>query len=171
MSNTEGAPILVCYDRSDGARRAIEEAGALFPGARAIILNVWNFPLMLAVYGLAATAMYNEQSQRDLATRDAEAGCAIARAAGLDAVPVTACGSNRGTPGTILAVADEHDASLIVVGARGLGGVRSLFLGSVSHGVVHHAHRPVLVVPQAVEPRSEPSEAPADSAAMVGSLR
>jgi nucleotide-binding universal stress UspA family protein len=48
--------------------------------------------------------------------------------------------------GTILATADELAVDLIVLGARGLAGVRA-FLGSVSNHVVQHAQRPVLVVP------------------------
>jgi len=47
----------------------------------------------------------------------------------------------------ILAVADDIDADVIVLGTRGLGNVKSLILGSVSKAVVHHADRPVLVIP------------------------
>lgn len=47
----------------------------------------------------------------------------------------------------ILAVADEVDASLIVMGARGTPSLAEMFLGSVSHQVVRRARRPVLVVP------------------------
>jgi nucleotide-binding universal stress UspA family protein len=46
----------------------------------------------------------------------------------------------------ILDAADELDATLIVVGARGLTAVESLVLGAVSNAVVHHTKRPVLVV-------------------------
>jgi nucleotide-binding universal stress UspA family protein len=42
--------------------------------------------------------------------------------------------------------AEETDAGLVVVGRRGLGGVKRLLMGSVSEGVIHHARCPVLVV-------------------------
>jgi nucleotide-binding universal stress UspA family protein len=45
----------------------------------------------------------------------------------------------------ILCEAEESDAGLVVVGRRGLGGVKRLLMGSVSEGVVHHARCSVLV--------------------------
>jgi nucleotide-binding universal stress UspA family protein len=47
---------------------------------------------------------------------------------------------------TILNHAAKENVDLIVVGTRGLGGFKKLLLGSVSNGVVSHAHCPVLVV-------------------------
>ena len=46
----------------------------------------------------------------------------------------------------ILSAADEIGAGLIVIGRRGLGGVRRLLMGSVSEGVIHNARCPVLVL-------------------------
>ena len=45
----------------------------------------------------------------------------------------------------ILKRAKEVDASLIVMGTRGLGAIRRTILGSVSDYVVHHAHIPVVI--------------------------
>jgi len=46
----------------------------------------------------------------------------------------------------IVALAEEIGAGLIVMGARGVGGIRRALTGSVSDSVVRHAHCPVLVV-------------------------
>ena len=46
----------------------------------------------------------------------------------------------------IVRVAEEIGAGLIVMGSRGLGGMRRALMGSVSDSVLRHAHCPVLVV-------------------------
>ncbi len=46
----------------------------------------------------------------------------------------------------IITVACNEDSDLIVMGCRGLSRWKSYLLGSVSDGVLHHAHCPVLIV-------------------------
>jgi nucleotide-binding universal stress UspA family protein len=46
----------------------------------------------------------------------------------------------------IIHLAEELDVGLIVMGSRGLGGVRRALMGSVSDSVVRHAHCPVMIV-------------------------
>jgi nucleotide-binding universal stress UspA family protein len=57
-----------------------------------------------------------------------------------------------GNPGrTICELADTWEADLIVVGSRGLKGLKEMFLGSVSNYVTHHAPCSVLIVRMAIE--------------------
>ena len=53
---------------------------------------------------------------------------------------------------TVVSVADELDASLIVCGARGLSAAKRAMLGSVAEAVLHHSHRLTLIAPQPDDP-------------------
>ena len=65
------------------------------------------------------------------------------RKAGVD---VAEAHSRVGPPASaIVALAEEMGAGLVVMGSRGLGGIRRALTGSVSDSVVRHAHCPVLV--------------------------
>ncbi len=46
----------------------------------------------------------------------------------------------------IVDAAANENADLIVMGSRGLGDFQRFLLGSVSDGVLHHAHCPVLII-------------------------
>jgi nucleotide-binding universal stress UspA family protein len=52
----------------------------------------------------------------------------------------------------ILAIGEDVGTGLIVLGSRGLGGVKRALMGSVSDSVVRHAHCPVLVVRKEDDP-------------------
>ena len=62
-----------------------------------------------------------------------------------DAVVVVEAG--RAPADLLRAIADEHDAELIVVGSRGRGSMKAAFLGSTAHALVTRAPCPVVVVP------------------------
>lgn len=57
-----------------------------------------------------------------------------------------------GNPGRIICeLADTWEADLIVIGCRGLKGLKEMFLGSVSNYVTHHSPCSVLIIRSAIE--------------------
>jgi len=150
----ETAPILICYDDSDFARHAIETAASLFPKRRAVVLDIGPFVTAtesLAVLAPVTPAAAFEETNEAEARQRAQAGAERAREAGFEAEARADLAAP--TWAGILAVADEVDAAVIVLGSRGLTGARELFEGSVSHEVAEHAGRPVLIVPPTAERR------------------
>lgn len=153
--------ILLAYDGSADANAAIDSAARIMPGVEVMVLTVWepfidaltrSGPLGIDV-GMGLAAGHGDAEKIDAATRrqaNAQAweGAQRATAAGLVASPASAS-RDGGIGSTILALAARTNAEAIVLGTRGRGALTSRLLGSVSHDVVQHAGRPVLMVPSA----------------------
>lgn len=121
-------------------------------GTRLVLAHVVEFPHVrspgAAPFGAMAgpMAMTTEiDSEKETGERLLEQ---VAVAAGLTEVEFKVA---EGLPAERLAeLADDEDAELIVVGARGRGAFKAAFLGSVSNNLVGIARCPVLIVPRGV---------------------
>jgi nucleotide-binding universal stress UspA family protein len=154
-TSSAAGPLMLCYDGSTDARNAIRRAGDLFAGRRALVVTVWEPPTLPGSLGFAGetAGMYDLVELNRAAAEDggrlADEGVRIARGAGLLAEPVAVQAAGPVWK-TIVEIADREDAATIVMGSRGLTGLRAMLLGSVSSAVVHHAARPALIVRQPV---------------------
>ncbi len=138
--------IVVAVDGSESAFRAVEwvaeHADALHAdvvAVHALEEPVYAVPPMTAValgpLPPEVRAEIRATLERDWCAPLTEAGVPF-KAELVDGPPAAA----------IIRYAKEHDADLVAVGRRGRGGFSELLLGSVSHQLTHHLHRPLLVV-------------------------
>jgi nucleotide-binding universal stress UspA family protein len=152
------APILIAYDGSDAARRAITETAELFPTHPVLVTTVWEAGLAYSSIlspmpeaGLQAVPMdigeakKVDQELESRAQRIAEEGAELARSSGLQAEAVAVAG-DVDPADAIVELARERHVAAIVVGSRGLTGLRARLEGSTSSGVLKHASHPVVVV-------------------------
>jgi nucleotide-binding universal stress UspA family protein len=152
---TADGPLLLCYDGSEDAKHAIEHARRLLGDRHALVVTVWQPTPALGslAFAGATDSMFDfveaNRAVAELGGRIAGDGVRIAEQAGIHAEPV-AVEATGPVWKTIVEIADRHDAATIVMGSRGLTGLTSMLLGSVSSAVVHHADRPTLVIRQPV---------------------
>jgi nucleotide-binding universal stress UspA family protein len=155
MSASDG-PILIAFDGSAAARQAVTDTAWFAKPRRVIVLTVWEGALAYAMVTPSpdvtippamdpATMMTVDDELGRHAERVAGEGAELARSLGLDAQPMTVTDAGH-IADTILDVAREHDAVAIVVGSRGLSGLRARLEGSTSKALLKHATCPVLIV-------------------------
>jgi nucleotide-binding universal stress UspA family protein len=145
--------IVVGVDGSQGGSAALEFAAkeAAFRGAQLRIVSAWQV-LPIVAYGGDFGPPVDQATWDALrvhAQQLAEDSLAAVKKEhpSLEGEAFAA----QGQAADVL-IEQGADATLIVVGRRGLGGFRSLLLGSVSQQVVQHAACPVVVVNQPDEP-------------------
>lgn len=140
--------VLFAYDGSELAELAIEQAGReLAPGREALVLCVWQ-PADVGFVPVDEQHFdaQNASEVEKAAEKTAARGASLAEQAGFRAQSVTlkAAPTWKG----IVETAEEHDASLIVLGSHRRQGVIGHLLGSVTNAVLTHSARSVLVVHQ-----------------------
>jgi nucleotide-binding universal stress UspA family protein len=139
-------PVIFAYDGSELAKLAIDEAGRqLAPGRDALVVTVWQ-PFDIGFVPTVALRINAAEiaDVRDAAQRTAADGASLAQAAGFRArgLEIEVAPTWKG----IVHGADEHDASLIVLGSHGRTGLAGVVLGSVAEAVAAHSRRSVLIV-------------------------
>lgn len=135
------ARVVVAYDASQPAQRAVEfaAAAAAASGASLHIVGAWDDPAM--TYGLPSIGDVNDIAEAVNDDLQAARSTVLARHADL----VVTTEVTRGQAAVEIARIAE-DAGLLVAGSRGRGGFRSLLLGSVSRRLLATAPCPVAVV-------------------------
>ena len=133
--------IIVGFDDTDPARRAIERAADLAQafGAKLVVTSV--APLFV---GVARTAGPLDPADSPQEHREQlEDARKLLTGRGIDADYVPAAGEPADA---IVELADDRDADLIVVGTREPGILERILGQSVSERVEHETHRDVLIV-------------------------
>ncbi len=135
--------VLVAIDGSKCAEKAFEKAlaEAKKSGGTLTIVHVLQLPPTVG-FGKKLTAEVETFFRRDAKLFLAE----HAEKADMEGVKVDTILASGYPAKAILHAAETTGADVIIVGSRGLGGMKGLMLGSVSSAVVQHAKVPVLVV-------------------------
>jgi nucleotide-binding universal stress UspA family protein len=131
--------LLLAYDGSDGAKRALGVVIAL--NHEGDIVTVVSSAEGPPLFGHAGTLLPTPEQEAERHRQAGEARVLLAEH-GIEAMVVERHGD---AANAILDEATETRADLIVMGTRGLSSVERWMIGSVSAKVLHHAHCSVLV--------------------------
>jgi nucleotide-binding universal stress UspA family protein len=129
---------VVGIDASQESRDAVEWARAIAgPDDRILLVHAWQLPIVTG-YDMVVTG---DPAEIERLARQGVAE--LVERLGDDRIESV---TRSGHPGrSIVEVADEEEASMVVVGHRGDSRV-GMMLGSTANYVVHHTTRPVVVV-------------------------
>jgi nucleotide-binding universal stress UspA family protein len=140
MTNAAG-PIVVGVDGSANAKRALDVAASLAAMSGVEVIAVHALGLLTTIDGeRVPSAEHRAEVEEALRTDWCEP---LARAG----VAWRASVEDGSSAEVLLHAAEEHGASFVVVGSRGVGGHPDLMLGSTSHQVISHCRCPAVVVP------------------------
>jgi nucleotide-binding universal stress UspA family protein len=143
--------VLVGIDRSPASLAALEVAAELtgMLGGSLSVVEAFDFD---PPFPLGPSAAETSRGEEHALQRTAAAVEELVRQIRERGVAVQVVVRSGEPAATLLQVADDVEAELVVVGTRGGGDPADPLLGSVARSVVAHGRRPTLVVPAAAGP-------------------
>lgn len=150
--------ILIAVDGSDQSRAAVDWVATAYSpqSAEVIVASTYALDGNALMAGYIPPPDWAERWSGELSDHLSGDWTALLRDKGF--APRVVVREGRAEE-TLLEIAVEEKADLVVAGCRGRGSVREMFLGSVSHFLALHAPCPVVVIPpsMAAHARQEPA--------------
>lgn len=150
-------PVIIGFDGTPAAERAVREAAAVLAARSVFIVVVWEAGRAFELLDLPSLSLGVPASGVDLrsatevdeaaaqnARRTAEQGVALATDLGMRAEGLVVA-DDITVAATLVRIAQERDAGVIVVGSHGHSGITELLLGSTAREVIKQAACPVLI--------------------------
>jgi nucleotide-binding universal stress UspA family protein len=158
-------PVIIGFDGTPVAERAVHEAAGLLAPRRALVVVVWEAGRAFDLASIPARVLDSPAATLDLrvayeldrsmyeeAGRMAQWGALLATEAGLDAEGL-AVADDVTVADTLVRLAKELDSEAIVVGSHRHGRLSDILLGSTTQAVLRRAPCPVVIVRDEVERR------------------
>ncbi len=147
MSEVESATvqiktILVAVDGSEFSEKAVRYGCAMGPPLNAEVILLHVVPMLVS-----ATPYHDTVSDQPFLALQKVGEDILAKAKKIaGSVPVTDLIDHGDPAARIIEIAEERSVDLIIMGSRGLSGIRRLFTGSISDKVANQATCPVMIV-------------------------
>jgi nucleotide-binding universal stress UspA family protein len=151
-------PVVIGFDGTPTAERALRESAALLAPRPALVVVVWEAGRAFELLTLPTralelppvsvdlrVALEAEKAAYENAERLAEQGAMLASELGYQAEGL-AVADEVTVAETLLRVAAERDSQALVLGSHGRRGLTAALLGSTSKSVIDKATRPVVIV-------------------------
>jgi len=151
-------PVLIAFDGSPTALRALREAAELLAPRAGLVVVVWEAGAAYDFATIPSASLELPPAQLDLrraaeldqalyadAERLARYGAAAARSLGMPA-DALAVADELTVSETLVRIADDVDAAAIVVGRHDHSALHDVLVGSTAKGLLRQAPCPVLVV-------------------------
>jgi nucleotide-binding universal stress UspA family protein len=138
--------ILFPTDGSEQSKKALESLVELAKkfNSKVFILNTFEVPVPITNYELSSDLYLSVEGVLSKNSKDIlEEVKEVLEKEGINAQYISIAGDSGSI---IIERAEKLEASMILMGSRGLGAIKSVLMGSVSNYVLHHSKCPVMII-------------------------
>lgn len=138
--------ILFPTDGSEQSKKALESLVELAKkfNSKIFVLNTYEVPVPITNYELSSDLYLSVEGVLSRNSKDIlEEVKVVLEKNGINAQYISLTGDSGSI---IMERAEKLEVSMILMGSRGLGAIKSVLMGSVSNYILHHSKWPVMII-------------------------